>query len=323
MKPLNQEEGTVSSIVRLTKDIESLGVKKGDHIGLGVSFKSVGHVEGGPLSFIETLLDVVGTEGTIMIPTYTQCFPLLKIKKKLVNYIFDYRSTPSNTGLVSETLRKYTGAIRSKHPTNSVAAIGKYAAFMTIGHDQNASAYGPYSKLAQISGKILCIGIGDKLVGIRHEAQSLAGLLDIVPYRLGVEYLDEKGQLRLFVRRDKGGCTKELPKLITILRESGFVRDGKIGLANSILLPAREALENMASTLKNKPALNLCDNISCLWCRELERRLNLYKTIDNPKYYQRNIIVSSSIAFLNRLRLIDYRVDSIAAIFLNRWSRKK
>lgn len=308
-KQLKQtSEIPVISRDRLINDLKSLGVARGDHVGLGISFKSIGRVEGGPEAFIETLLESVGTEGTIMIPTYTKYFHLSMIQMGLVDYIFDYRSTQATTGLMSEMIRKHSASVRSKHPTNSIAAIGGYSAFLTGDHNENAHAYMPYSKLAQINGKILSIGIGDKLVGIRHEAQYLAGLLDVVPFRCGVQYRDKKGEIQLFVRKDKGGCTKMLPELgNVVLRKNGLVRDGMIGMARSILVPARETLELMTDVLKNNPTINLCDDILCLWCREVERRMDLYGKIEKPRFFQKNIIIYGILALINKLRLADYR----------------
>lgn len=287
----------------IIRDLNQIGVNKGDHVGLGLSFKSIGHVMGGPEAFIDALLEVVGSEGTIMIPTYTRFYHLSSINSINKNYVFDYRSTPAYTGLVPETLRIREDSIRSKHPTNSISAIGKYAEYLTENHNDKSRAYMPYSKLAEINGKILCIGIGDNLIGIRHEAQDLAGLLKIVPFRYGAKYKDENDGTKIFVRKDIGGCIKKLPELVPILRKKGLVNDGKIGMANSLLIPAKESLEIMTDLLKNNPSLNLCEDIKCLWCRELERRMNLFKEIDNPKFFQKNFIIINTIAIINWFRL--------------------
>ena len=40
---------------RIVKDLNAIGVNSGDHLSLGISFKSIGFVTGGP----ETLVDAV------------------------------------------------------------------------------------------------------------------------------------------------------------------------------------------------------------------------------------------------------------------------
>lgn len=286
---------------QLIEDLRKLGVEEGDHLGIGLSFKSIGYVTGGPNSLIDAFLEAVGPEGTIMMPTYTNCSPIPEANA--IDYVFDYRITPGHTGIVPETLRKREGAIRSRHPTNSVAAAGRLAGLLTEGHDERSSAYSPYSRLAKSKGKILCIGIGDNMVGFRHEAQYLAGLLDVVPLRKAVKYRKENAEIELFIRRDIGGCVIKLPDLVKPLREKGFVEDGRVGKASSILASARECLDVMTRQLKEHPEVNLCGNIKCLWCRELERRLDLYGRINSPSYFQKNIAIIRGLALYNWMRL--------------------
>lgn len=286
---------------RIIKDLRNIGVNEGDHLAVALSFKSIGYVKGGPDEFIDALMEAVGPNGTIMMPAFTKPY-----------YIFNYKSTPTYTGLVPEILRKHKDAKRSKHPTNSVIAIGKLAKYLTEGHNENSSAYMPYSRLAEVDGKVLCIGLGDNLIAIRHEAQNLAGLLNKVPIRYSTKYLNGSGSVKSFTRKDVGGCVRRLPELVPVLRKKGLVKDGSIGLAKSILVPAREALNIMTGILKKKPVLNLCNDAFCLWCRELEKRMDLYEEIENPKYFQKGIMVKF-IALINWFRL---RIFGIVIRFL-------
>ncbi len=298
----------------LVSDLKEIGVKKGDHLGVALSFKSIGYVIGGPETFIDALLEAVGSQGTIMIPTYTHGFHISKVASGKTAYIFDHNFTPTWTGLVPETLRKRKSAIRSRHPINSVTAIGRLAEYLTEGHNELSRSYMPYSKLAQIKGKILCIGLGDHVVAIRHEAQYQAGFFNHIPSGFGVKYRDDNGKIKIFTRREFIGCTTRLPELVPTLRRMGLVRDGNIGMAHSIIVPAMEFIKETSKKLRANPTLTLCDNISCLWCRELERRMNLYKLIEKPKFFQRYALIIKGIAFINRLRLRSYIADEITSI---------
>lgn len=290
---------------RLIDDLALMGLKSGDHLGLSLSLKSIGYVKGGPKTIIEALLEVVGPDGTLMMNAYTEFFYLAEVRLGWTDYVYNYRSTRVNTGIVPETFRQWEKSIRSKHPTHSNVAFGKYASALLAGHDENASAYLPYSRLSEINGKYLAIGIGERLVGFRHQAQYKAGLLNVVPWKRAVNFEDHNGLIKTFVLEDRGGCVSRLSGLVTFLRNDGLVRDGRIGQAHAVLVPAKEALERMTYLLKHQPALNLCDRPFCLWCREIERRMNLYKTIENPKLFQKNIFLINIIAILNWLREID------------------
>ena len=286
----------------IVADLRDLGVAPGDHLGLGISLKSLGPVTGGPDALIDAILEAVGESGTILIPTYTAAHRLSEVRSGKDTILFDPGSTPSYTGIVGEKVRTRESAVRSRHPTNSMAAIGRLAVHFTEGHDETAPAYSPYSRLAAAGGKILSIGIGDRLVGIRHEAQHLAGLLDVVPKRMAVRYVDSRGEERLFVRTDPGGCVRVLPALVQDLRRLGHVKDGRVGAARATLSAARGVLEAMARMLTENPAINLCRMASCAWCRELERRLNLYDRIEDPRFFQ-NPVVGALMGIINRFRI--------------------
>ena len=303
--PLITMDGTLAAKHSIIHWLEQIGVKKGDHLAVGVSLKSIGPIDGGPDTFIEALINTVGPEGTVMMNTHTRFFTATEIRLGWVNYIFDAQSTPCITGVVAEKFRLRKEALRSRHPTCSIAAIGKQAHFLTDGHDESADAYLPYRKLAEIGGKYLAIGIGDKLAGFRHRAQQEAHLLEAVPWKRAVIYRHENGGLKTFIFRDRGGCTLRLPELVGKLRAQGLVTDGRFGQANAVLVPSRESLERMTMMLKENPAANLCKSLLCYWCRELERRMNLYGCIDNPRIFQKSRPVICLVALMNRVRELD------------------
>jgi aminoglycoside 3-N-acetyltransferase len=282
-------------------DLRKIGVTKGSHLLVALSMKSIGLVKGGPNALIDALLETVGSEGTIMMNAFTSIFPVSRIPS---DYVFDRFSTVPNTGLVPREFVKREETVRSRHPHLSVAAAGKFAEYLTADHDERSGPYLPYQRLAQIDGKCLFIGIGDRLVGIRHEAQRRAGLW-IVPMYFGVQYSDSTGTCKLFVQA-LPPCVKRAPQLVPSFERMGIIERGKIGNALSIIASARELIDAMVKVLKSDPTLNLCDDIFCLQCRELERRMKLYKRIVNPRLFQRNLLIRKVIALRNRLVLSKY-----------------
>lgn len=288
---------------RLLQDFRTMGIAPGDHLSLGMSFKSIGRVDGGPEMFLDALLEAVGPDGTIMVNAFTRVSGLSKLETGQDDYVFDYLSTPANTGIIAETLRRRRGALRSRHPTDSVAAIGRLAPYLTCGHDHRSAAFTPNFKLAEVGGKILSIGIGDKLAGFLHGAQDLAGLLNVVPWKLGARFVDETGAVRIFIAEDTAGCTTRLFDIVTAIRKMGIIAEGKVGKARSIVAPAKESLEKATQMLKQNPVLNLCDDFTCLWCRELERRLDLYSDIEDRRWFQSNPLAIALVATANWFRL--------------------
>jgi aminoglycoside 3-N-acetyltransferase len=285
---------------QIKADLRKIGVTKNSHIAVALSLKSIGYVKGGPDAFIDALLEAVGPEGTIMMHTFTNLYPLSEIP---TNYTFDQRTDP-NTGLVPRQFLKRKETIRSKHPALSVAAAGKFAQYLTNDHNEHSEPYLPYQRLSQINGKYLAIGIGNRLVAIRHQAQRRAGLW-IIPMLVGAQYLSTRGARELFIM-SLPPCVKKSPQLVPTIEKAGIIKRGKIGNAASIIAPAKALIEAMTNALKKDPTLNLCDDIFCLQCRELERRMKLYPKIANPKLFQRNQFTRKLIETRNKLILKKY-----------------
>lgn len=155
--------------------LKEVGVQKGQAIMVHTSLSSLGYVCGGAQSIIEALMEGVGEEGTIMMPTQSwknldpaagvywqepeEWWPV--IRKYIPAY--DKRITPTNTmGAVSEMFRQWSGTLRSDHPARSVAAWGRYAQYLTENHDLS-DIFGdssPIGRLYELDGNVLLIGVG-------------------------------------------------------------------------------------------------------------------------------------------------------------------
>ena len=163
----------------LKKDIiESLyrvGVRKGQVVEVHTSMSSLGFVCGGPQVIIEALMEVIGTEGTIVMPTQSwknldpaagvhweepeEWWPVIRENWPA----YDKDITPTNTmGAVAEMFRKWPGTIRSDHPARSMAAWGKYAEYITKDHTLSNifGASSPVDRIYELDGYVLLIGVG-------------------------------------------------------------------------------------------------------------------------------------------------------------------
>lgn len=155
--------------------LREVGVKQGQTLMVHTSLSSLGYVCGGAQSVIEALLEAVGKDGTILMPTQSwknldpsagvyweepeEWWPV--IRKYIPAY--DKHITPTNTmGSVSEMFRQWKGTLRSGHPARSVAAWGHYAQYLTENHDLS-DIFGnssPVGKLYELDGYVLLIGVG-------------------------------------------------------------------------------------------------------------------------------------------------------------------
>src|SRR5262249_26453978 len=143
--------------LRVTRDdlvagLRALEIGEGMVLQVHSSLSQLGFVEGGAEKVVDALLEVVGPEGTVMVPTFNHG----------AADVFDVRTTPSRNGAVTEALRRRPEAYRSIHPTHPYAAIGKHAAALVAGHPE-AGTFGrrsPLGKLADLGGSILLLGVG-------------------------------------------------------------------------------------------------------------------------------------------------------------------
>lgn len=155
--------------------LRSLGVENGSTVMVHTSLSKIGYVCGGAQTVIEALIEAVGEEGTIMMPTqsWKNLDPEIgvhwdadeadwdRIREEWPAY--DKAVTPTNTmGAVAEMFRTWPGALRSDHPARSVAAWGRNAVYLTENHDLS-NIFGdtsPVGKLYELDGKVLLIGVG-------------------------------------------------------------------------------------------------------------------------------------------------------------------
>lgn len=173
----------------LIRGFRKLGLKNGQAVMAHTSLSSLGFVCGGAQIVIESLLECVGEEGTIMMPTqsWKNLDPEAGVHweepKEWWQTIrdnwpaYNKEITPTNTmGQVAEMFRKWPGSKRSDHPARSVAALGKYADYLTENHDLS-NIFGensPIDKLYKLDGYVLLIGVGyDKNTSI-HLADAKA-----------------------------------------------------------------------------------------------------------------------------------------------------
>ncbi len=139
---------------KMKQDFIDLGIRDDDTILMHSSLSSLGFVDGGAETVIDTLLSVL-KNGTLLVP----CLSYMTVNRD--NPVFDVKNTPSCIGAISEYFRKCEGVIRSLHPTHSVCGIGKNAKEI-LGHhldtDTPVGANSPFSLLRKYNGKVLMLG---------------------------------------------------------------------------------------------------------------------------------------------------------------------
>jgi len=118
----------------IKRGLETLGLKNGDSVGVHSSLSSFGYVEGGANAVIDALLEVVGPEGTIVMPTYSNNIEQLEKTQEEIDMgiTWKYRVLPYDpqkhscwTGKIPDTLWKREGAIRNSNHVYQLKGLKK------------------------------------------------------------------------------------------------------------------------------------------------------------------------------------------------------
>jgi len=143
---------------QLRSDLSRLGIRPGDVVLMHSSWKSLGGLEGGAKGLFEAFLDLLGPEGTLILPALS--YDSVSAEQPL----FDIMNTPvcPDVGFLPEYFRtQVSGVVRSLHPTHSCCMAGQEASFLAEDHELDDTPVGPHSpfaKLPKLNGWILMLG---------------------------------------------------------------------------------------------------------------------------------------------------------------------
>jgi len=259
----------------LLEDLARLGLRPGDLVVMHSSFKALGRHDLAPADVIRTLLEAIGPGGTLMTPTFTYSYSGLWGMRP-----FDPAGPGLLNGILSEALRGYPGALRSAHPTYSVAAIGRHAEEITQNRE-TASALGfgsSFEAANQLGAQILLLGVGNDRNSMLHYAETVAGVpyLDI-PWRAHAGktalVLKEGAAVEVPLPEEYPGCSLGFGVADGYLEEQGILKRGKIAGASAILENSQAMVQAVAIRLKREPGWLLCNTFGCEPCTLRRRRL--------------------------------------------------
>jgi aminoglycoside 3-N-acetyltransferase len=176
---------------RLARDLENLGLGPDRVTMVHCGMSALGWVIGGAETVVRALLDVLGTDGTLMAYTGWQDEPpddldALDDEARRVyleeHPAYDPRVALSRRdhGRVPEALRTWPGARHSGHPEAGVAAVGPLAEALIAEHPYD-DAYGagtPYARLVELGGQVAVLGAPLDTVTLVHHAEAVAEVPD-------------------------------------------------------------------------------------------------------------------------------------------------
>jgi len=235
----------------IKKGLKQLGLKRGDIVGVHSSLSSFGYVEGGADAFIDALLEVVGKEGTIVMPTdSTNIVEVKRTPEEIAMGVawlykilpYDLQETPCTTGIIPETFRKRKGVIRGSHPTHSLAAIGPKANELVEG----------WHRALELDGYILLIGVGLEVCTAMHLAEKRVQF----PKHILKKITPPKELLEKYPETEwewDFGPYPDFSKMEEPCKDHGIMKIVKVGEATVKLLRLRELIDLYTKNLRRDP----------------------------------------------------------------------
>ena len=262
------------TVESLTEDVRKMGIGKGDALMVHSSMKSIGRTEGGPDAVIDAILNVIDPdEGIMFVPTLTATIASAGWDE-MRKHAFDAKETPSRVGLITETARRRPEAFRSRHPSHSLAAIGRNAGELVKYHAIYSTTFdkhGPYGKYVKMNATIVFIGTGMGCNTTLHVAEDWADL----PYMDNQAHARVKtktGEVEAPLKMSPNGhrsfyTSDENSPAVKLLYKLKRVREAKLGDAKVQLVCAQDVINTMMKTFyHDNPAFLLCRKDDCEFC---------------------------------------------------------
>lgn len=193
-------------------------------------------------------------------------------------------------GKVTDVFRSFGNAMRSCHPTHSVAAIGPHAEYLVESHHKGKTpfdTFSPFYKILELNGKwlFLCVDI-DKFT-IYHVFEDLC---DNFPFKV---YYDEPMLVRVIdmngtekfveskmhrhdlsaIRIDNDRSKTVVNRVRNRFEEMNVLKAGQTGMCSSYLISAKEGLDALSGILERGETIYLS--------KEEQNRLKVKSAIQN------------------------------------------
>lgn len=242
----------------LKKDLAAIGVKPGMVLLAHTSLSTIGWVSGGPVAVIQALEEVLRPGGTLVMPTHSSDLsdpeewsnpPVPEDWKDIIRQTmpaFDPEFTPTRgMGRIAETFRNQREVIRSNHPHMSFAARGKFASLITGNHslDFSLGDGSPLARIYDLKGWILLLGVGQDQNTSLHLAEHRADFEGKKEISQGAPVLVDGKRKWVKIRDWEEHSENFLVLGRAYKKAGGSYLEGKIGMAESALIPQRELVD--------------------------------------------------------------------------------
>lgn len=231
---------------QLIEQLLQLGVQRGGVLLVHCSFSQVKPVDNGVFGLIDALQAVLGSEGTLVMPSMTEDD----------EHPFDPTQTPCmGMGIVAHTFWQLPGTLRSDSP-HAFAACGPHAAVITASHplDVPHGLNSPVGRVYELNGQVLLLGVGHDANTTIHLAENISG----VRYRRQASLTILKdGQYTPFHYTEIDHCCQNFRLLDEWLDQAHLQQYGRVGHAQTRHIAAQDIVQTAVTQIQKNETVFL------------------------------------------------------------------
>ncbi|MCK5850477.1 MAG: AAC(3) family N-acetyltransferase [Kiritimatiellae bacterium] len=250
------------------KAIKTAGVRKGSILMTHTSLSRFGYIQGGAKTVITALLDVLGPQGTLIMPTHSN--------NLLGGHPYIKEDSRSNSGAITEYFRNMPGVLRSAHPTHSVTAYGPAAAELVNAHhvDQAPLARaGFWGKLYDMNGNVLLM-CPIKSATIFHTGETWT---DLPQLSVTAHAIDGNGRRKVYVLPSAPQHVEHFEQTMAkpLIRRK-IMKEVRLGEEIIRFAAARAMADISVRVNRRNPLVSIGGNgtCDCFYCNCLKKGIN-------------------------------------------------
>ena len=238
-------------IVQILKDN---GLENGMIVEVHCSLDALGYVIGGAQSVVDALMEVVGYQGTILMPMASEsnteptfwkkplsdCSLASKIRESMPAFhrkesdVADYED-------LAENFRRREGVVISSHPARAFAAWGRYAKFLCNHQSLHfcLSEESATARMVELKASVLLLGTGYESCTCMHLAEYRS---DVRPIILQGAAIEQKGVRTWKQYLDIALDSSEFPLIGQLMEKNHLITEFQMGEGKCRLFEAETAV---------------------------------------------------------------------------------
>ncbi len=240
---------------KIREALESCGAFNADLLLVHSSLSACGSIDGGPTTVINALRSWITDRAALALPTHTWSYP----DATGVAPLYDFRSTPSLVGTITNYYWRQPGVVRSQHPSHSLAVSGPGAEELCRDHELRETPCGPgtpYLRIAEGNSSVLMFGATMDSYTLYHTAEDSADVPYLyMPQQFTLRTRGEYGIVRsVQMWRQDMSVARRFEATTEWLVEQGLLVRRKLGLSELLFIPSARALhERVVEEMRRDP----------------------------------------------------------------------